>query len=77
MPLDLSSIKDIDEASLGLSAWFKSQSIDPFEGVMIIEFFAARMVATNSKTREEADRKINLIAENIRLLIQYLPLDKA
>ena len=35
------------------------------------------MVATNSKTREEADRKINLIAENIRLLIQYLPLDKA
>lgn len=71
----MQDIRDLDDASIALCAWFKSQQIIPSDGVILVEFFIARMIVANTRGPEDTEAKLNLLISTIREFIKYIPKD--
>lgn len=64
---------ELDDACMALCAWFKSQSIPPDEGVMVTEYFIARMIVANTTGPADTAVKFDLMVHTIRELMSIIP----
>jgi hypothetical protein len=67
--MGIATSNDLDDAAMALRNWFRSQDIDPYEALMIMEYFIARMILQNGKGAADIEKKINLIDTSIRRII--------
>lgn len=66
------TMQELDDASIALTAWCKSQSIHPADGVLLMEYTIARMIVENRKSAKDEETKIDLCSKIIQTFVTYV-----
>jgi hypothetical protein len=70
--MNCESFEDINQAGLALIEWFKSQDIDPPNGMMMIAFIVARMIIENSESLDDQEDKLAFQDQTTREFITMI-----
>lgn len=72
MTYPVDTLKKATQATNALLDWFKSQEIAPFDSIIIMEFYIARMIVQNKNNGGSTEDKIKTLADNIYELVPFI-----
>ena len=64
--------KDLEDASMAMQEWFKSQDLSPADAMVVIAYFSARMIINNMSSDQDMEEKIQVGVYSIRECINIL-----